>query len=198
MALFCITCTVSCQSGAFWCSNGQCISSADRCDGNQDCTDGTDESECSSPTTGSSSSKYVFDHVSMWRYYLTHWGLKRSVNLYLCMQLPVLAPIPIGLTCVHPDKRGIQDPCCMIHQYVLDKASSCQVHPFHCNSPEYLDISRLFPSPSLVICMGTLEAQLMNEEACSSTAYNCRWSPSSYSKTTGTFSYSKLSIYILP
>ena len=54
---FFITCTVSCQSGAFRCSNGQCISSTDRCDGNQDCTDGSDETGCSSPTTGSSSSK---------------------------------------------------------------------------------------------------------------------------------------------
>ena len=40
-------CTVSCQSGAFRCSNGQCISSSDRCDGSLDCTDGSDETGCS-------------------------------------------------------------------------------------------------------------------------------------------------------
>ena len=45
-ALFHITCTVSCQSGAFRCSNGQCILSSDRCDGNLDCTDGSDETGC--------------------------------------------------------------------------------------------------------------------------------------------------------
>ena len=40
-------CTVSCQSGAFRCNNGMCISSSDRCDGNRDCTDGSDEIGCS-------------------------------------------------------------------------------------------------------------------------------------------------------
>ena len=40
-------CTVSCQSGAFRCNNGTCISSSDRCDGNRDCTDGSDEIGCS-------------------------------------------------------------------------------------------------------------------------------------------------------
>ena len=40
-------CTVSCQSGAFRCNNGTCISSSDRCDGNRDCIDGSDETGCS-------------------------------------------------------------------------------------------------------------------------------------------------------
>ena len=39
--------TASCQSGAFLCSNGQCIRSSDRCDGTRECTDGGDETGCS-------------------------------------------------------------------------------------------------------------------------------------------------------
>ena len=39
-------CTVSCGSGAFRCSNGTCIRSSRRCDGNRDCTDGSDETGC--------------------------------------------------------------------------------------------------------------------------------------------------------
>ena len=38
--------TASCRTGAFRCSNGQCILSSDRCDGSQDCTDGSDETGC--------------------------------------------------------------------------------------------------------------------------------------------------------
>ena len=41
-------CTASCQSRAFLCSNGQCVRSSDRCDGIRDCTDGSDETGCSS------------------------------------------------------------------------------------------------------------------------------------------------------
>ena len=37
----------SCGTGAFWCTNGQCIRSSDRCDGTRDCTDGSDETGCS-------------------------------------------------------------------------------------------------------------------------------------------------------
>ena len=43
--------TASCQSGAFRCSNGQCIPSSSHCDRVQDCTDGNDETECSKLTT---------------------------------------------------------------------------------------------------------------------------------------------------
>ena len=39
-------CTDSCQSGAFRCSNGQCISSFERCDGNRNCINGSDETGC--------------------------------------------------------------------------------------------------------------------------------------------------------
>ena len=37
---------VSCGSGAFWCSNHQCINSSNHCDGTRDCTDGSDEIGC--------------------------------------------------------------------------------------------------------------------------------------------------------
>ena len=36
----------SCASSQWTCSNGQCISSSYRCDGDQDCTDGSDELNC--------------------------------------------------------------------------------------------------------------------------------------------------------
>lgn len=39
-------CTDSCQSGALQCSNGQCISSFERCDGNRNCINGSDETGC--------------------------------------------------------------------------------------------------------------------------------------------------------
>ena len=42
--------TASCQSGAYRCSNGQCIQFTDRCDGTRDCTDGSDEIGCSKLT----------------------------------------------------------------------------------------------------------------------------------------------------
>ena len=37
---------VSCGTGAFRCTNLQCIQSSDRCDGTRDCTDGSDEIGC--------------------------------------------------------------------------------------------------------------------------------------------------------
>ena len=43
-----LTITVFCSSGAFRCTNGQCVRSSDRCDGTRDCTDGSDETGCSS------------------------------------------------------------------------------------------------------------------------------------------------------
>ena len=42
--LFSATFSVSCSG--FLCSNRQCIPFSDRCDSTQDCTDGSDESEC--------------------------------------------------------------------------------------------------------------------------------------------------------
>ena len=38
--------TVSCQSGAFRCSNGACILTSRQCDGTVDCIDGSDEAGC--------------------------------------------------------------------------------------------------------------------------------------------------------
>ena len=40
--------TVSCQSGAFRCSNGTCILSSRRCDGTVNCIDDSDETGCGS------------------------------------------------------------------------------------------------------------------------------------------------------
>ena len=42
--LFSATFTVTCSG--FRCSNYQCVTSSDRCDGARDCTDGSDESNC--------------------------------------------------------------------------------------------------------------------------------------------------------
>ena len=61
-----IICTVSCQSGAFRCSNGQCVRLSDRCDGVRDCTDGSDETRCSS--IAGSTSKYVSEVVYLASY----------------------------------------------------------------------------------------------------------------------------------
>ena len=44
--IFGTICTVSCQSGAAQCSNGQCIPSSLHCDGTQHCTNGSDEIGC--------------------------------------------------------------------------------------------------------------------------------------------------------
>ena len=37
---------LGCTSDQFTCANGQCVPMAARCDGNIDCTDGSDESNC--------------------------------------------------------------------------------------------------------------------------------------------------------
>lgn len=46
LKITCYICTDSCQSGVFQCSNGQCISSFERCDGNRNCINGSDETGC--------------------------------------------------------------------------------------------------------------------------------------------------------
>uniref|UniRef100_A0AAY5KVE9 EGF-like domain-containing protein n=1 Tax=Esox lucius TaxID=8010 RepID=A0AAY5KVE9_ESOLU len=46
-------CEGQCISGQFQCANGQCIDSDWRCDGIQDCTDDTDELNCSPPSCNS-------------------------------------------------------------------------------------------------------------------------------------------------
>ena len=37
----------SCSSSAFQCDNDRCVTSSDRCDGNNDCGDNSDEEGCS-------------------------------------------------------------------------------------------------------------------------------------------------------
>jgi len=36
----------ACSSSQWMCSNGQCISAYNRCDGDQECSDGSDEHGC--------------------------------------------------------------------------------------------------------------------------------------------------------
>ena len=38
--------SAACTSSQWRCSNGQCISSYQRCDGDQECSDGSDELNC--------------------------------------------------------------------------------------------------------------------------------------------------------
>ena len=63
-------CAVSCGSGAFRCNNAQCVRSSDRCDGGQDCTDGSDESGCTSSKPfrhlGGMHTLAVVDDVCVW------------------------------------------------------------------------------------------------------------------------------------
>ncbi|KAF7646507.1 hypothetical protein LDENG_00186960 [Lucifuga dentata] len=40
------TCTGGCKRGEFLCRNGHCVSETMKCDGRDDCSDGSDESEC--------------------------------------------------------------------------------------------------------------------------------------------------------
>ena len=39
--------SATCSSGTFQCSNLQCITASGRCNGTQECTDGSDETDCS-------------------------------------------------------------------------------------------------------------------------------------------------------
>ena len=58
---------VSCESGAFQCSNLQCVRSSDRCDGIRDCSDGTDETGCSKLFRGRGRhTKVIVDDVCVW------------------------------------------------------------------------------------------------------------------------------------
>ncbi|XP_072928415.1 very low-density lipoprotein receptor isoform X1 [Hemitrygon akajei] len=45
---------VSCESSQFQCRNGRCIPTVWKCDGDEDCSDGSDESSCAKKTCGSS------------------------------------------------------------------------------------------------------------------------------------------------
>ena len=41
--LSCFLCAVGCLDGFYECENGECIFRSDRCNGEKDCTDGSDE-----------------------------------------------------------------------------------------------------------------------------------------------------------
>lgn len=55
-SLSCLTTAAKqCQGGEFRCANGQCISTSFVCDGDNDCSDGSDEASCPKPTCNSRS-----------------------------------------------------------------------------------------------------------------------------------------------
>lgn len=69
LKITCYICTDSCQSGVFQCSNGQCISSFERCDGNRNCINGSDETGCGEllKYLGSGGWEYIRGHECSFR-----------------------------------------------------------------------------------------------------------------------------------
>ena len=101
--------TVTCSSRTFQCNNRQCVPSSGHCDGNQDCSDGSDEINCTCKlltvyciTTCISQLEYPcyrftafntgtsIDSIACTIYGTSYSTLVRSVwyNIYTCCFLP--------------------------------------------------------------------------------------------------------------